>query len=75
MSIIVLPMSSGKSVLFFSVAAIAVDQTVIVVVLFTALVEDIVARGQATGLHYKEWSYSNHYSKQELAQLLVVSAD
>ncbi|OAF55127.1 hypothetical protein VC83_08395 [Pseudogymnoascus destructans] len=74
-SIIVLPTSSGKSVLFFSVAAMAVDQTVIVVVPFTALVEDIVARGQAAGLHCKEWSYSNHYSSQELVQLLVVSAD
>ncbi|OBT83214.1 hypothetical protein VE02_08215 [Pseudogymnoascus sp. 03VT05] len=42
-SIIVLPTSSGKSVLFFLVAAMAVNQTVIVVVPFTALVEDIVA--------------------------------
>lgn len=74
-SIIVLPTSSGKSVLFFSVAAMAVDQTVVVVVPFTALVEDIVARGQAAGLQCREWSYSNHYSSQELAQLLVVSAD
>ncbi|KAL5344321.1 hypothetical protein ACLOAV_010750 [Pseudogymnoascus australis] len=74
-SIIVLPTSSGKSVLFFSVAAMAVDQTVIVVVPFTALVEDIIARGQAARLHCREWSYSNHYSNQELAQLLVVSAD
>ena len=53
--VIVLPTSSGKSALFFSVAAMAEQQTVIVVVPFAALVDDIIERGQAAGLHYKEW--------------------
>jgi superfamily II DNA or RNA helicase len=37
--IVVLPTSSGKSALFFSVAAMAIQQTVIVVVPFAALVD------------------------------------
>jgi superfamily II DNA helicase RecQ len=41
-----LPTSSGKSALFFSVAAMTIQQIVIVVVPFTALVDDIVIRGQ-----------------------------
>jgi superfamily II DNA or RNA helicase len=52
--IVVLPTSSSKSVLFFSVAAMTYQQTVIVVVLFAALVDNIVVRGQAAGLIYKE---------------------
>jgi superfamily II DNA helicase RecQ len=48
--VVVLPTSSSKSALFFSVAAMAVQQTVVVVVLFAALVDDIVAQGQAAGL-------------------------
>ena len=43
--VIVLPTSSGKSALFFSVAAMCIQQTVIVVVPFAALVDDIVVRG------------------------------
>ena len=39
--VIVLPTSSGKSALFFSVAAMTRQQTVIVVVPFAALVDDI----------------------------------
>ena len=31
------------------------QQTVIVVVLFAALVDDIIERGQAAGLHCEEW--------------------
>jgi hypothetical protein len=40
--VMVLPTSSSKLVLFFSVAAIAIQQTVIVVVPFAALVNNIV---------------------------------
>lgn len=72
-SIIVLPTSSGKSVLFFSIAAMMDQQTVIVVVPFAALVDDIVQRGQAAGLHCEEWLNEN--SGHELQQLIVVSAD
>ena len=54
-------------------AAIAQQQTVIVVVPFAALVDDIVVRGQAVGLQCKEWRDAG--SKHELQQLIVVSAD
>ncbi len=71
--IIVLPTSSGKSALFFSVAAITVQQTVIVVVPFTELVNDIIIRGQAAGLQCEQWL--DETSGKELPQLMVVSAD
>ena len=48
-SIVVLPIGSGKSVLFFSVAAVAIQQTVVVVVPFSALVDDIIKRGHVAG--------------------------
>jgi len=70
---VVLPTSSGKSALFFSVAAMTVQQTVIVVVPFAALVDDIVVRGQAAGLQCEEWK--DKQSGHELQQLIVVSAD
>jgi superfamily II DNA helicase RecQ len=69
----VLPTSSGKSALFYSVAAMVVQETVIVVVPFAALVDDIVARGQAAGLQREEWM--DEKSGHELQQLIVVSAD
>lgn len=71
-SIIVLPTSSGKSVLFFSVAAMAVQQAVIVVVPFVALVDNIVSRAQEHGLNCEEWKDSG--SGHEERQLVVVSA-
>ena len=43
--VVVLPTSSGKSALFFSVAAMTIQQTVVVVVPFAALVDDIVVQG------------------------------
>jgi hypothetical protein len=46
---------------------------VIVVVLFAALVDDIVAQGQAAGLQCEEWK--DEKSSHELQQLIVVSAD
>jgi len=71
--IIVLPTSSGKSALFYSIAAITVQQTVIVVVPFRALVDDVVKRGQAARLQCQEWV--DESSSGELQQLVVVSAD
>jgi superfamily II DNA helicase RecQ len=71
--VIVLPTSSGKSALFFSVAAMTQQQTVIVVVPFAALVDDIIERGQAAGLDCEEWT--GEKSGHELQQLIVVSAD
>jgi superfamily II DNA helicase RecQ len=71
--IIVLPTSSGKLALFFSVAAMTRQQTVIVVVLFAALVDDIIVQGQAAGLECEEWL--NEMSEHEIQQLIVVSAN
>ena len=71
--IIVLPTSSGKSALFFSVAAMTQQQTVIVVVPFAALVDDIVERGRKARLQCEEWR--DEQSGHELQQLVVVSAD
>lgn len=71
--VIVLPTSSGKSALFFSVAATTDRQTVIVVVPFAALVDDIIDRGQTAGLYCEEWI--DQSSGHELQQLIVVSAD
>jgi superfamily II DNA helicase RecQ len=53
--IIVLPTSSSKLALFFSVAAMTSQQTVIVVVPFATLVDDIIVRGQTAGLQCEEW--------------------
>lgn len=72
-SIIVLPTSSGKSTLFFSVAVMAEQQTVIVIVLFAALVDDMVDCGQKAGLTCEEWLGPD--SCGEMQQLVVVSAD
>ena len=72
--IIVLGTGSGKSLLFFSVAALASHQTVIVVVPFAALVDDLVrrARGQHQ-LTCEEWQRPREWTL--LPQLLIVSAD
>src|SRR5436309_12126238 len=56
---------------FFSVAAMTQQQTVIVVVPFAALVDDIIERGPA-GLDCEEWI--SEKSGHELQQLIVVSA-
>jgi superfamily II DNA helicase RecQ len=72
-SIVVLPTSSGKSVLFFSVAAMLVQQTVVVVVPFHALVDDLIGRGCSHGLSTEEWTGPD--SCHEARQLVIVSAD
>lgn len=70
---IVLPTSSGKSGLFFSAAAMAVQQSVIVVVPFAALVDDVIKRGEEAGLNCEEWRDEN--SGGEFGPLIVGSAD
>jgi superfamily II DNA or RNA helicase len=55
--IIVLGTGSGKSLLFFSVAAMATQQTVIVVVLFAALVDNLISRARACQLTCEEWQW------------------
>ena len=79
--IIILPTGSGKTVLFFSVAAMAVNQSVIVVVPFAALVDDLITRARTGGsgsgsggrLTCQEWLGQG--SITVLPQLIVVSAD
>jgi superfamily II DNA or RNA helicase len=71
--VIVLPTGSGKSALFFSVAAMTSQQKVMVVVPFAALVDSIAVRGQAAGLLCKKWK--DEKSGHELQQLIIVSAD
>jgi superfamily II DNA helicase RecQ len=78
-SIIVLPTGSGKTILFFSLAVMAINQTVIVVVPFAALVNDLILRasevgsGSGSGLACEEWTHEG--SITTLPQLIVVSAD
>ncbi|KIM92474.1 hypothetical protein OIDMADRAFT_68761, partial [Oidiodendron maius Zn] len=73
--IIVLGTGSGKSLLFFSVAAMAIHQTVIVVVPFAALVDDLIARARKYQLTCEEWQWQQQQEWKFLPQLLVVSAD
>src|SRR5271156_2957757 len=71
--IIVLGTGSGKSLLFFSVAAMVSHQTVIVVVPFAALVDDLVTRARGHQLSCEEWQWQREWKL--LPQLLIVSAD
>ena len=71
--IIVLGTGSGKSLLFFSVAAMVTHQTVIVVVPFAALVKNLVSRARAYQLTCEEWQWQQEWVL--LPQLLIVSAD
>jgi hypothetical protein len=71
--IIVLGTGSGKSLLFFSIAAMVSHQTVIVVVPFAALVRDLVARARGHQLTCEEWQWQRQWTL--LPQLLIVSAD
>jgi hypothetical protein len=50
-----------------------IQQTVIIVVSFAALVNNIVIQGQTAGLYCEEWLDEN--SSHELQQLIVVSVD
>ena len=62
-SIIVLPTSSGKTILFFSLMVMAINQTVIVVVPFVALINDLILRASevrsssGSGLVCEEWTH------------------
>ena len=71
----VLGIGSGKSLLFFSVAAIVSYQTVVVVVPFAALVDDLVSRARAYQLTCEEWQWRWQQQGAPLLQLLIVSAD
>jgi len=71
--IIVLGTGSGKSLLFFSVAALVSHQTVIVVVPFAALVDDLITRARGHQLTCEEWQGQRQWVL--LPQLIIVSAD
>ena len=71
--IIILGTGSGKSLLFFSVAAMTSHQTVIVVVPFAALVDDLLTRAHRYQLTCEEWQWQRQWKL--LPQLLIVSAD
>lgn len=71
--IIVLGTGSGKSVLFLSIAALLVNQTVIVIVPFVALLQDILQRAQRHQITCEEWRHQQQWRR--LPQLIVVSAD
>ncbi len=71
--IFVLPTGSGKSVLFFSLAAMAINQAVILVVPFTALVQDLLDRGRSLHIRCEEWRGPG--SIRLSPQLIIISAD
>ena len=50
--IIVLPIGSGKSILFIVLVAIEHSSISIVVILFVALMDDLVAWARAMGIDY-----------------------
>jgi superfamily II DNA helicase RecQ len=62
-SIIILPTSSSKIILFFLFAVIAVNQIVIIIIPFIALINNLILRvsevrsGSSNSLIYKEWTY------------------
>lgn len=75
--IVVLPTGGGKSVLFMLPALLTTDTT-IVVVPFTALMDDLVERACESGVDCIQWRAESHEEGEvatRVAQLVVVSAD
>lgn len=66
--LIVLPTSSEKSV-----AAMTDQQTVIIAVPLSALIDDVISRASANEPNCEQWI--DHLSGHKLCQLIVVSAD
>lgn len=76
--IIVLPTGAGKSVLFMLPALLTVGGTYVVVVPFSALMDDIVDRARASSVDCIRWKPAEHEERERpvrVAQLVVVSAD
>ncbi|SLM36305.1 recq family helicase [Lasallia pustulata] len=76
--IVVLPTGGGKSVLFMLPALIASGGTSIVVVPFSALMDDLVDRAKKSGVDCIRWKSQVNEGRDEMqrvARLVVVSAD
>ncbi len=77
----ILPTGGGKSLLFMIPAILEGRGTSIVVVPFTALIQDLVKRAQALGIDCLQWvsslapSPSLRHEGQPWARLVIVSAD
>jgi hypothetical protein len=65
--------AGGKLALFLVSAILAKQKTVIVVVLYTALVDDLCSSAIAAEVDYKHWN--RDYTNGELYALVVVSAN
>ena len=76
--IVVLPTGGGKSVLFMLPALIESSGTSIVVVPFTALIDDLVDRARKSGVDCVRWMPAVRAGRDEqerVARVVVVSAD
>jgi superfamily II DNA helicase RecQ len=69
--VVILPTGGGKSLLFMASACLDDARVTIVVVLFCALVDDLLQRLSWTGIDCLEWTYS----EINAASIVVVSAD
>ena len=72
-SVVVMRTAGGKSALFLVPAVLVELQTVIVVVPYTALADDLVCSAVQAGIDCMAWSPA--YADRELHALVVVSAD
>ena len=69
--VVVLPTRGGKSLLFTLPACIEETRVTVVVVLYRALIEDLVSRICNCGINCIEWKHG----KNNPASVVVVSAD
>ena len=72
-SIVVIRTAGGKSALFLVPAALAEQKTVIVVIPYTTLANDLLDNTVKAGIDYRRWS--RDYTDGELYALVVVSAN
>ncbi|KAI9821539.1 MAG: hypothetical protein M1826_000616 [Phylliscum demangeonii] len=70
-SIVVLRTSGGKSLLFMGTATLQPDRITIAIVPDLALLDDLVVRANAQGIHAQQWSSG----ATSFASLMVVRAD
>src|SRR5579859_2900400 len=78
--IVILSIGGGKSVLFMVLALMPVMGTSIVVVPFVALMDDLVARVQCSGIDCIRWTSPAEEQSSgglglQVVQMVVVSAD
>jgi superfamily II DNA helicase RecQ len=65
--------AGGKSVLFLVPAALTEQKTVIVIIPYTTLADDLLDNTVKAGIDYRRWS--RDYTNEELYTLVIVSAD